>query len=339
MVTLRQVAERAGVSIKTVSRIVNGDPAVNAKTRIAVQHHLQTLNYVPNDAARMMRGGDSSVYGFMTDAVATTPYSVDLVRGAQTALKQINKILLIANTDGDPALEQKYWRMFRAHRVDGVIYAAMFHRAHDVGEPDFKGTIVLANCFAVAADRPSVIPDDEAGGYAQAEYLLKRGHRRIGLMTLIANIEATRLRGIGVRRAHFDAGVQFDESLDQLGIEGTVSNEMMVAYERTLEMLKRADRPTAIICGNDTVATQVYYAAGHLSLKIPHDVSIIGFDDQKLISENLRPSLTTVALPYFDIGRIAVETMRDAKEHDQNWAPKILVPCPVVERESCRVIS
>jgi LacI family transcriptional regulator len=339
MVTLRQVAERAGVSIKTVSRIVNGDPAVNAKTRIAVQQHLQALNYVPNHAARMMRGGDSSVYGFMTDAVATTPYSVDIVRGAQTALKQMNKTLLIANTDGDPALEQKYWQMFRAHRVDGVIYAAMYHRPHVMGEPDFKGSIVLANCFASADDRPSVIPDDEAGGYTQAEYLLKRGHRRIGLMTLISNIEATRLRGIGVRRAHQDAGVQFDESLDQLGIEGTVRNETMVAFEKTVEMLKRADRPTAIICGNDRVATQVYYAAGHLGLKIPHDVSIIGFDDQKLISENLRPKLTTVALPYFDIGRIAVETMRDVKEHGQNWAPKILVPCPVVERESCRVIN
>jgi LacI family transcriptional regulator len=339
MVTLRQVAERAGVSIKTVSRIVNGDPAVNAKTRIAVQHHLQALNYVPNHAARMMRGGDSSVYGFMTDAVATTPYSVDLVRGAQTALKQMNKTLLIANTDGDPALERKYWQMFRAHRVDGVIYAAMFHRAHVVGEPDFKGSIVLANCFASSADRPSVIPDDEAGGYAQAEYLLKRGHRRIGLMTLISGIEATRLRGIGVRRAHQDAGVQFDESFNQLGIEGTVRQETMVAFEKTVEMLKRSDRPTAIICGNDTVATQVYYAAGHVGLKIPQDISIIGFDDQKLISENLRPSLTTVALPYFDIGRIAVETIRDAKENDHSWSPKILVPCPVVERESCRAIS
>jgi LacI family transcriptional regulator len=339
MVTLRQVAERAGVSIKTVSRIVNGDPAVNSKTRIAVQQHLQSLNYVPNHAARMMRGGDSSVYGFMTDAVATTPYSVDIVRGAQAALRETNKTLLIANTDGDPALEQEYWRMFRAHRVAGVIYAAMFHRPHEVGQPDFKDSIVLANCFASPADHPSVIPDDEGGGYAQAEYLLKRGHSRIGLVTLIPDIEATRLRGHGVRRAHQDAGVQFDESLDRLGIEGVVGNEKMIAFETTVEMLRHKDRPTAIICGNDTVATQVYYAVAHLGLKVPDDVSIIGFDDQKLISENLRPSLTTVALPYFEIGRLAVETMREAKKYDADWVPKILVPCPVVERKSCRVIS
>ena len=339
MVTLRQVAERAGVSIKTVSRIVNGDPAVNAKTRIAVQHHLQSLNYVPNHAARLMRGGDSNVFGLMTDAVTTTPYSVDIVRGAQAALKEFNKTLLIANTDGDPVLEQEYWRMFRAQKVSGVIYAAMYHRPHIVGQPDFKDSIVLANCFANPADRPSVIPDDEGGGYAQAQYLLKRGHRRIGLITLIPGIEATRLRGAGVQRAFQDSGVQFDESLRKLGIEGVVRNETMVAFEATVEILKRKDRPTAIICGNDTVATQVYYAAAHLGLQVPEDLSIIGFDDQKLISENLRPSLTTVALPYFDIGRIAVETMRDTKKHDGNWAPKILVPCPVVERESCRVLS
>ncbi len=338
MVTLRQVAERAGVSIKTVSRIVNGDPAVNVKTRVAVQHHLESLNYVPNHAARMMRGGSSSVFGFMTDAVATTPYSVDIVRGAQAALNENNQTLLIANTNGDEKLEREYWRMFRAHRVAGVIYASMFHRPHIVGQPDFKDAIVLANCFAAYGDRPSLIPDDEGGGYVQAEHLLKQGHRRIGILTLIPDIEATRLRGIGIRRAFRDAGVSFDEGLDQRGMDGPVHFERMIAFDVALKMLSVKDRPTAIICGNDQVALQVYSAAAHLNLHISRDLSVIGFDDQKIISENLRPSLTTVALPYFEIGRLAVETMRDAKQHEWSWAPKILVPCPLVERESCRAI-
>ncbi len=339
MVTLRQVAERAGVSIKTVSRIVNGDPAVNAKTRIAVQQHLQSLNYVPNHAARLMRGGSSSVFGFMTDAVATTPYSVDIVRGAQAALNENNQTLLIANTDGDEKLEQEYWRMFRAHRVAGVIYASMFHRPHIVGQPDFKDSIVLANCFAAMGDKPSLIPDDEGGGYAQAEYLLKQGHRRIGVLTLIPDIVATKLRGAGIRRAFADAGVSFDENLEQQGMDGPVHFERMIAFDAAVKMLSANDRPSAIICGNDQVALQVYSAAAHLDLHIPRDLSVIGFDDQRVISENLRPSLTTVALPYFEIGKLAVETMRQAKQHDASWAPKILVPCPVVERESCREIS
>ena len=338
MITLRQVAERAGVSIKTVSRIVNGDPAVNTKTRIAVQHHLESLNYVPNHAARMMRGGDSTVYGFMTDAVATTPYSVDIVRGAQAALNEKNQTLLIANTDGDEKLEREYWRMFRAHRVAGVIYASMFHRPHIVGQPDFKDSIVLANCFAAMGDKPSLIPDDEGGGYAQAEYLLKLGHRRIGVLTLIPDIIATKLRGIGIRRAFADRGVRFDEVAVQAGMDGPVHSERMIAFDVAVNILSARDRPSAIICGNDQVALQVYSAAAHLNLHIPRDLSVIGFDDQKVISENLRPSLTTVALPYFEIGRLAVNMMRDAKQHDANWAPKILVPCPVVERQSCSAI-
>ena len=339
LVTLREVAERAGVSIKTVSRIVNGDPAVNAKTRDSVQVHLQHLNYVPNQAARLMRGVQSSVYGLMTDAVATTPYSVDIVRGAQAALKEQNQTLLIANSNGDAEQEAEFWRMFRAQRVRGVIYASVFHRSHNVGHPAFNDSIVLANCFASASDRPSLVPDDEAGGYTQAEYLLKRGHRRIGMLTLIPQIDATRLRGIGIRRAFKDAGVAFDESLNQQGMIGLIHGERMVAYEAAIKMLKQKNRPTAIICGHDAVAFQVYAAATHVGLSVPQDLSIIGFDDLKVISENLHPSLTTVALPYFEIGRRAVELMRESKNQTEGWSPKILVPCPLVERESCGTLN
>ena len=339
MITLRDVAKRAGVSIKTVSRIVNGDPAVNAKTRDSVMVQLQHLNYVPNQAARLMRGVQSSVYGLMTDAVATTPYSVDIVRGVQMALREQNQTLLIANSNGDAKEEAEFWRMFRAQRVSGVIYAAMFHRPHDVGHPAFKDAIILANCFAGASDRPSLVPDDEGGGYAQAEYLIKLGHRRIGLLTLVPQIEATRLRGIGIRRAFKDAGVWFDESLDQLGMVGLVLHEKMIAFDIAIEMLQQRNRPTAIICGNDQVALQVYSAAAHLDLHVPQDLSIMGFDDLTVISENLRPKLTTVALPYFEIGKQAVTLMRESKNQDEGWSPKILVPCPLVERESCRALN
>ncbi len=339
MVTLRQVAERAGVSIKTVSRIVNGDPAVNVKTRDSVLIHLNALNYVPNHAARLMRGGQSSVYGLMTDAVATTPYSVDIVRGVQAALKEHNQTLLIANSNADTEQELEFWRMFRAQRVSGVIYASMFHRSQDVGHPVFKDPIILANCFASKSDRPSLVPDDEGGGYAQAEYLLKRGHRRIGLLTLVPDLEATKLRGQGIRRAFKDAGQSFDESLDNRGMEGPVRNERMIAFDAAVNMLSSKQRPSAIICGNDQVALQVYSAAAHLDLHIPQDLSIIGFDDLTVISENLRPSLTTVALPYFEIGKQSVALMRDSKNHTADWAPKILVPCPLVERHSCRTLN
>ena len=338
MVTLREVAERAGVSIKTVSRIVNGDAAVKAETRDAVLLHIKEMNYVPDQAARMMRSGTSNVVGLMTDAVATTPYSVDIVRGAQAELKRDHKTLIIANTDGDPALEAEYWRMFRAHKAVGVIYAAMFHRSQSMGHPDFNKAVVLANCFSKEGDRASVIPDDEGGGYAQADYLLKLGHRRIGIITLSPMIEATTLRGRGMRRAFREHGVTFEYDLEKVGAVGPLMGETVVAYDMALSMLMKKNRPTALICGNDVLALQVFSAAAHLGLSVPQDLSIMGFDDLKVISETLRPALTTVALPYFEIGRMAVEMVKLASDEKEGWAPKVLVPCPLVIRESCRAL-
>jgi LacI family transcriptional regulator len=339
VVTLKQVAARAGVSIKTVSRIVNGEVAVNAKTREQVQWHLQSLNYIPNNAARQMRSGASSVFGLMTDAVATTPYSVEIVRGVQSALRENQQTLLIASSDGDPEREAELWRMFRSHRVAGVVYAAMFHRSHDVGQPAFDNSIVLANCFASNGDRPSLIPDDEFGGYTQAKYLLQRGHRRIGIVTLIPELEATRLRGQGMRRAFAEAGVAFDDALEVRGVHGTLGSEILVAYDVTREMLSRANRPTAIICGTDQLAMQVYFAAGSLGLTIPDHLSVVGFDDLRLISETLYPQLTTVALPYYEIGRRAVEVMNRSAVETSLSLQKQLVPCPLIERNSCKPLA
>lgn len=339
MVTLKQVAEKAGVSIKTVSRIVNGDAAVNERTRKAVEKLIAELNYVPNHAARQMRSGASSIIGLMTDAVATTPYSVDIIRGAQAALSDKHKTLIIANSDGDPEREDALWDMFRAHGVSSVIYAAMFHRAQDVGHPMFHGQIVLANCYSPDRSQMSIIPDDEDGGYRQARYLIERGHRRIALVTLIESIDATRLRGQGIRRAFTEAGLSFDETLDRRGMIGPVGKERMIAFDVACELLTMPDRPTAIICGNDQVAMQVFAAAAHCGFTIPQDLSVIGFDDLRLISETLVPQLTTVALPYFEIGRRAVERL------DQNFANEDMaharerLSCPLVERHSCRPIT
>jgi LacI family transcriptional regulator len=336
LATLREVAKRAGVSIKTVSRIVNGDAAVNVNTRSTVQRHIDALNYVPSHAARQMRSGESSVYGLMTDVVATTPYSVDIVRGAQSALKEAHQTLLIASSDGDPEREQELWRMFRAHRVAGVVYASMFHRAHDVGHPAYDKSIVLANCFSVGSDRAAIIPDDEGGGYTQARHLLAMGHRRIGIITLIPDIVATNLRARGMRRAFAEAGVSFDDALMVPGYVGHVGAEESRVITVTRNMLQAPNRPTAVICGNDQIAMQVYAAAASLGLSIPDHLSVIGFDDLKLISETLYPQLTTVALPYYEIGRRAVALINSTSGQKPVAQSPDLVPCPLVERQSCR---
>lgn len=339
MVTLRDVATKAGVSPKTVSRVVNDDPAVHIETRDLVQSVIQQLNYVPDHAARIMRAATSNVVGLMTDVVATTPYSVDIVRGAQAALREQGRTLLIANTEGDPAIEREYWRMFRAHRAAGVLYATMYHRPLDLGQPDYANAIVLANCFSIRRDRPAVVPDDEGGGYTQAAHLLKLGHRRIAIVSLNPVIRATVLRAAGFRTAFAEAGVPFDPDLERPGFVGSIESEKLVAHEVALDLLRRPDRPTAVICGNDKIAMQVYAAAASLGLSVPGDLSVMGYDDMTVIAETLRPKLTTVRLPYFDIGRRAVDMLVPPVEPPYRAEAPVLVPCPLVIRESCRPIG
>ena len=339
MVTLREVAERAGVSVKTVSRIVNDDPLVRHETRAAVQALLRDMKYVPDEAARLMRGGISSIIGLMTDVVATTPYSGDIVRGLQLRLKAAGKTLLIANTEGDPQLEQEYWRMFRAHKVAGVVYATMFHRALDAGRPDFNRAIVLVNCFPAQGLRPCVLPDDEGGGYTQAAHLLRLGHRRIGVISLNPIIAATSLRAAGMRRAFAEAGATFDALLEVPGFAGPLDAEKLLGFEAAVKMLRARSRPTAIICGNDKVALQVFAAAAHCGLQVPEDLSVMGFDDMTIIAETLRPQLTTVGLPYFEMGRLSADMIDEATQKGEQWGARVLVPCPLIERDSCRPIA
>ncbi|SON55873.1 Degradation activator [Hartmannibacter diazotrophicus] len=339
MVTLRDVARSAGVSPKTVSRVVNDDPAVTPETRELVRKEIERLNYVPNLAARMMRTATSEVVGLMTDVVATTPYSVEIVRGVQSALRKEGRTLLIANTEGDRQIEAGYWRTFRSHKVGAAIVATMFHREYDVSPEGFDKPLVMVNCFAADNRFDTVLPDDEEGGYTQAKHLLQLGHRRIGVVSLHEAIRATGLRHRGMLRAFAEAGANFDESLLERGAVGPFPDETFVAYEAAKRLLSRPDRPTAIICGNDMLAVQIYAAASEHGLTVPDDLSVIGFDDLPIFSAILRPRLTTVALPYFRMGEMAVDLIAGMKSFAGRPAKQHLVECPLVVRESCRPLA
>lgn len=337
MVTLRDVAREVGVSPKTVSRVVNGDPAVHAETRAMVRAAIERMGYVPDQAARMMRLSTSSIVGFLTDAVASTPYAVDMVRGAEAALRARGLTMLIADSGGERERERTYWRVFRAQKAAGVIVATAYHRPVDVGRPGFERPVVLANCYSLRRDLPAVVPDDEGGGYVQARHAIACGHRVIASISLNPALRATALRGAGHRSAFAEAGLSFDPALERAGFAGPVEDERLVAYEVARELLGRRPRPTAILAGNDRIAIQVYAAAATLGLAIPDDLSVIGFDDFGLISEALVPALTTVALPYREIGRRAGERIADGEAGGEGRLEP--VPCPLVVRQSCREIA
>ena len=336
MTTLKDVARRAGVSAKTVSRVVNRDPMVAGATRSAVQRLIDELGYVPNDAARRMRTQSSNTVAFLTDVIATTPYSVDIVRGAQEELRAEGRTMLIGNSGGVLEQEAEFWRMFRAQQAAGAFYATVYHRAVDLGDIDFTAPVVLVNCYDRKHRFASVLPDDLGGGYTQARHLLELGHRRIGLVCVNPVLRAADLRRDGIVKAHKEFGIAVDDRLVRPGMVGTPgAHERLVAFEAALDLLSGRTPPTAIIGGHDQIASQVVAAAAELGLKVPRDLSVIGFDDQRTITLSLRPALTTVALPYFEMGRIATRILNDLIAGRPVPRKPWLETCPLIVRQSC----
>lgn len=337
MVSIKDVASHAGVSDKTVSRVVNGEASVKPATQKRVQASIDALGYVPNQAARMMRSNRSRVIGVMTDVVATTPNSVELIGGMQDRLSAAGLVVLIANTGGTEEGERRVWRTFQEHRIEGVLYATMYHRHVQLAVNPPPLPAVLVNCSSpLSPDIPSVVPDDFQGGYVAAQHALATGHTRIGYITLNPRIVAAKLRIGGFRQALQEAGVEVLEDCIRAGYEGPVDGDTMCAYDVALDMLGGAAdaRPTVVLCGNDEIALQVVCAARTLGLRLPQDLAVVGFDDFRMISTRVVPQLTTMALPYYKIGERAADKLLRMLEGEALAVFADKLYCPLVRRDS-----
>ncbi|WP_173080191.1 LacI family DNA-binding transcriptional regulator [Phytohabitans rumicis] len=330
-VKIRTVAEAAGVSVTTVSLVLNNvaSARVGAETRRRVHEAAERLGYVPNEVARQLRAQRTNTLGLLGDEVTTTPFAGRMVLGAQEAASKHGWLLMLLNTGLDPELERKEISALLQSRVDGVLYTTMYHRV--VRVPDQLRTVptVVLDAEDDSADLPSVVPDEEGGAYLATKELLDHGHRRIGFVNSNLDIPATSGRLAGYQKALREAEVSFDPRL--VVSAHPVSRE---GYAAASELLSRRERPSALFCFNDRVAMGAYQAASALGLRIPADLSVVGFDDQEEISEGLLPGLTTVALPHYAMGAWAVDALI-ARILDPNTpVERAILPCPLVRRES-----
>ena len=332
MTTIRTVAEKAGVSVMTVSRSFNQPGTVAEETRSKVLLAAQELNFVPDQNARATRLGRSGVIGLLTDVMAATPCSVDIIQSVEAALARHGRSLIIGSSQTRAGGSATILRSFQASRVEGILFAATFHREVDTFTA-VRMPGVLINCFSRPAHWPMVVPDEEAGGHAVGMHLLACGHRRVAYLTLAPEIEATKLRRDGLVRAFREAGMPFPEYLIVAGQTGTGAFDQAEAFAVATRFLEK-HRPTAVFCGNDEMAMQVYNAARRLGLSIPTDLSVVGFDDHRVFSEGLLPQLTTVALPYEQMGRIAADLLMQAID-GKTGAQMVRVQGPLIQRGSC----
>ena len=337
MISIVDVAKAAGVSNKTVSRVVNGEPNVKPATKERVEKAISELGYVPNMAARSVRSNRSNTLGIITDFISTTPYSGDIVRGIQDWAEEHGRTVLLANTNGDVEKERQIWRTFQAHRIDGVLYASMYHREISPTAGDVAIPTVLLNCHPVnSSGYASIEPDDYQGSRDLTRYVLSRGHRRIGYVRLNPSLLGAELRLAAFQEAIAEAGLGAADVDVRLGMEGEIGQEVNHVFEIVKAMLSKPERPTAILCGNDEMALQAYLAALGLGLRIPQDVSIVGFDDFKTVSTALKPTLTTVALPYYDLGYRGANRLNRLISGESLNNEALVLACQIIERGSCR---
>lgn len=320
-VTIKDVAMDAGVSITTVSHVINDVPGkrVNKETRARVQAAAERLGYSPNRLAQSLRNQRAGSVAMIGDEIVTTPFAGGLILGAQDVTMAHDSVLLVLNTGYEPAVEAREVEELTRHQVDGVLYAAMYNRAVTIPAA-LRGTpVVVVNGTSEDPTISWIAPDEEAGGWDAADVLVAAGHRRLGLLNNRDDIPARHGRERGFRRRAAEAG---------LSAQGVVvayaEADPQPAYEAALAMLDRPDRPTGLFCFNDRVAMGAYGAAAALGLRIPEDLSVVGFDNQPYVADGLFPGLTTVGLPHYEMGAWAAEQLFARIEAPEGQVPPAL---------------
>jgi LacI family transcriptional regulator len=329
-ITIQSIAARAGVGAGTVSRVLNDHPNVSDATRKKVLKVIEELNYRPNFSARQMRTGESLIIGFITDEIASTPFAVNVVKGAQSTAWNFGKLLFVVNSDRNQEIEDEAIEMMLTRGVDSIIYASMFHREAVLPQSIYEVPAVLVDCFLPDHSLPSVRPDEFQAAYEATERLIQKGHTRVGLI----NLGGEALPAINGRLAGYTAAMNDYDLYDPvLVLHGGEDGFGHHGYENALEIMNRTDPPTAIFCAQDRIAANAYRALREMKLSVPDDVAIIGFDNHVDVATTLSPQLSTMQLPHYQMGQWAVEYLLSGSG-DPLEPVQAVLPCAYIERAS-----
>lgn len=325
--TMHDVAAAAGVSQAVVSLVLSGSSTGRASETTAqrVRDAATELGYRTNLQAKSLKTGVTEIIGLVGDEVATSPFSGMMIKGAQDRAWQDQHTLMTVDTGGDADLERAAIETMLSHRVRGIIYTAMYHREVTIPTAALDTRVVCLNARDIDGRAPSVIPDEVTGGYEATRALLDAGHTRIAMINIHTTLPAAIGRLEGHERALSEAGIPRDPELVRPG-DGTHRSGVRAIGD----LLDLPSPPTAVFCGNDRTALGAYQALSAKGLEIPGDISIVGFDDQDVLRDFFQPALTTVQLPFAEMGDRAAALALDAAAP----AEVHLVHCPVIHRNS-----
>jgi LacI family transcriptional regulator len=328
-VTIVDVAKEAGVSFGTVSRVINNDVHVKKETRERVLKTMQRLGFVANRQARSLAGGRSNSIGVLVPDLGTG-YIGEIIRGIDAELSLTDLDLILYTTHRTASKESNYVTNLATGMVDGLLLVLPRSPADFIGNlTQRKFPFVLIDHQGAGRDCPAVGATNWQGGYNATEYLIKLGHTRIGFITGSMDLGCSVERLDGYRSALRTYHIPDRPDLIYEGYFFQLDG-----YAGASALLDLSDPPTAIFASNDVMAMGVMDAVRNRGLRVPEDISIVGFDDIPQASL-IHPAITTINQPLEKMGRVATQMLLDLLGHPDRDANRIELPTQLVVRDSC----
>ena len=329
--TMAQIAKEAGVSTTTVSKVLNQLPGVGTQTRNRILQLIEQHDYVQNHAARNLRKGQS---GLIDLAIMRLEggYDLGIMHGIQDALAESGHRLVVFATNEDEARERLWLRRLLDQSTDGVLLLLPYERigiANTLMAQQIPFVAIGDRNETKTASFPTIGSTIWLGGYTAVEYLISLGHRRIAIITGPLHLMTSRARLAGYREALERAGLEVDPALI---CEGTYM--LGDGIQQTHNLLDQPDPPTAIFAGNDAQAAGVYQALYERNIRIPDQMSVIGFDDV-MYTAQMSPPLTTIRQPLVEIGKMSANMLLRLIAGQELESNHVELSTSLVVRKSC----
>jgi LacI family transcriptional regulator len=328
--TIKDVAKYADVSIATVSRIVNGLPGYSEDTKKKVQEAIEALGYQPNAIARGLINKRTQTIGVLFPEVSGM-LSSEVLEGVENAAHDGGFSVIVCNTTSSGKRTVKYLRLLQEKRVDGIIFAS-----EDVKEEyykifqEMKVPVVLVSTASSNYDLPFVRVNDFEGAFQATEHLIKKGHKQIGM---IGGSKSDPIAGVPRMKGFKEALQKHSLNFSEKHITTNEGYRFQNGKESLPVLLKQLPNMTALFAASDEMAIGAMSAAHQLGIKVPEELSIIGYDNLK-IAEMCYPALTTVSQPLKDMGQTAGEILVKLIKGEEKEAESRYMPFTIVERQS-----
>ncbi|HEX6594654.1 MAG TPA: catabolite control protein A [Bacillota bacterium] len=327
-VTIYDVAREANVSMATVSRVVNGNPNVKPATRKKVLVAIEKLGYRPNAVARGLASKKTTTVGAIIPDISSI-FFAELARGIEDIATMYKYNIILSNSDRNEEKELQLIDTMLEKQVDGIVFmGGNITEEHMKQFSNAPVPIVLAATYEGTDQIPSVNIDYEKAAYEATQFLIQRDNRQIGFVSATKEIIINELKYAGYKRALTDASISFDKEFVVYG-DYTYDSGLKAAQQ----LLTKEEVPSAIFVASDEMALGVIHGAQDLGYKVPKDVEIIGFDNTRL-AKMVRPTLTTVVQPMYDIGAVAMRLLTKLMNKEEVAEQNVILPHRIVERSS-----